>query len=91
MTIRLLVVRQPEIGRLIRELHTLTVLTQERFAAHIGITYPTINHWENSHFQPSPLAMEKKSCGTWVHRDKIYSRNTPISRGISARGMFANC
>ncbi|WP_245587458.1 helix-turn-helix domain-containing protein [Cylindrospermum stagnale] len=25
----------------------------------ISVTYPTINRWENGHFQPSPLAMEK--------------------------------
>ncbi|AFZ28320.1 putative transcriptional regulator (plasmid) [Cylindrospermum stagnale PCC 7417] len=59
MTIKLLVVKQPEIGRLIREFRTLTGLTQEQFAAHIGVTYPTINRWENGHYKPSPMAMEK--------------------------------
>ncbi|AFZ27258.1 putative transcriptional regulator [Cylindrospermum stagnale PCC 7417] len=59
MTNQILVVKQPKIGRMIREMRLLTGLTQEQFAAHIGVTYPTINRWENGHFQPSPLAMEK--------------------------------
>jgi putative transcriptional regulator len=51
-----LVVKQPEIGDLIRELQLLTSLTQEQFAAHIGVTYPTINRWENKQSSPSPIA-----------------------------------
>ncbi|WP_414530756.1 helix-turn-helix domain-containing protein [Nodularia chucula] len=54
-----LVFTQPEIGKLIRELRLLTGLTQEQFAAHLGVTYPTINRWENGRSNPSPLAMEK--------------------------------
>lgn len=54
-----LVFTQPEIGKLIRELRLLTGLTQEKFAAHLGVTYPTINRWENGRSNPSPLAMEK--------------------------------
>ena len=34
-------------------------LTQEQFAAHLGLTYSSINRWENGHSQPSPLAMQK--------------------------------
>ena len=54
-----LAINQPEIGRLIRELRLLTGLTQEQFAATLGVTYPTINRWENGRVKPSPLAMEK--------------------------------
>ncbi len=54
-----LLIDQPEIGRFIRELRLLTGLTQEQFAASLGVTYPTINRWENARAQPSPLAMEK--------------------------------
>ena len=54
-----LVFTQPEIGKLIRELRLLTGLTQEQFAAHLGVTYPTINRWENGRSNPSPLAIEK--------------------------------
>ncbi|NEU77585.1 helix-turn-helix transcriptional regulator [Nostoc sp. UIC 10630] len=54
-----LVITQPEVGKLIRELRLLTGLTQEQFAATLGVTYPTINRWENGRSKPSPLAMEK--------------------------------
>ncbi|ODH02424.1 XRE family transcriptional regulator [Nostoc sp. KVJ20] len=54
-----LVINQPEVGKLIRELRLLTGLTQEQFAATLGVTYPTINRWENGRAKPSPLAMEK--------------------------------
>ncbi|BAY66962.1 XRE family transcriptional regulator (plasmid) [Calothrix brevissima NIES-22] len=54
-----LVINQPTVGKLIRELRLLTGLTQEQFAATLGVTYPTINRWENGRSKPSPLAMEK--------------------------------
>ncbi len=56
---RPLVTTQPEIGKLIRELRLETGLTQEKFAAQLGVTYPTINRWENNRAKPSPLAVEK--------------------------------
>lgn len=34
-------------------------LTQEKFAARLGVTFPTINRWENGRTHPSPLAMQK--------------------------------
>ncbi|RCJ20247.1 XRE family transcriptional regulator [Nostoc sp. ATCC 43529] len=54
-----LIIKQPEVDKLIRELRLLTGLTQEQFAAALGVTYPTINRWENGRSKPSPLAMEK--------------------------------
>ncbi len=53
------VINQPEIGKLIRELRLETRLTQERFAAELGVVYPTVNRWENGHAQPSPLAIKQ--------------------------------
>ncbi|MCX5982573.1 helix-turn-helix transcriptional regulator [Anabaena sp. AL93] len=40
---RPLLVKQPEIRGLIREFRLLTKLTQEQFAAYLGVTYATIN------------------------------------------------
>ena len=51
--------RQADIPRLIRELRGRTGLTQEKFAAKLGVTFPTINRWENGRARPSPLAMQK--------------------------------
>jgi putative transcriptional regulator len=53
------VLKQPEIGKLIRELRLHSGLTQEQFAAFLGVTCPTINRWENGRSNPSPLAVEK--------------------------------
>ena len=56
---RPLVTTQPEIGKLVRSLRLETGLTQEKFAAQLGVTFPTINRWENNRAKPSPLAVEK--------------------------------
>jgi putative transcriptional regulator len=50
---------QADILRLVRELRERTGLTQEKFAAKLGVTFPTINRWENGRAKPSPLAMQK--------------------------------
>ena len=50
---------QADIPQLIRELRQRTGLTQEKFAAKLGVTFPTINRWENGRAKPSPLAMKQ--------------------------------
>ena len=50
--------KQPQVGKLIRELRQTIGLTQEEFAAEIGVVYPTVNRWENGHAQPSPMALK---------------------------------
>jgi DNA-binding transcriptional regulator YiaG len=56
---KLSVINQPEIGKLIRELRSEMELTQEQFAALLGVVYPTVNRWENGRSQPSPLALQQ--------------------------------
>ena len=34
-------------------------LTQEQFAAKVGVTWSTVNRWENGRGKPSPLAMRR--------------------------------
>ena len=43
---------------LIREVRARLGLTQEKFAARLGVTLPTINRWENGRTKPSPLAIQ---------------------------------
>jgi transcriptional regulator with XRE-family HTH domain len=43
----------------VRELRDRTGLTQEKFAAKLGVTFPTINRWENGRAKPSPLALKQ--------------------------------
>ncbi|MBN2565571.1 MAG: helix-turn-helix transcriptional regulator [Candidatus Eisenbacteria bacterium] len=45
------------IPRLIRELRNHLGLSQEKFAARLGVTSPTINRRENARAKPSPLAL----------------------------------
>jgi putative transcriptional regulator len=48
-----------DIPRLVRELRERTGLTQEKFAAKLGVTFPTISRWENGRAKPSPLALKQ--------------------------------
>ena len=50
---------QVDMPRLVRELRERTGLTQEKFAARLGVTFPTINRWENARARPSPLALQR--------------------------------
>jgi DNA-binding transcriptional regulator YiaG len=46
-------------AQLINHLRKRTGLSQEKFAAKVGVTYPTINRWERGHVKPSPLALRR--------------------------------
>ena len=50
---------QEDISKIIRELRAVFALTQEQFAAKVGVTYSTINRWENDKSKPSPLALQR--------------------------------
>ena len=54
-----LVIKQPAAARLIYEMRLHIGLTQEQLAAHLGVTYSTMNRWENERGKPSPLAIAK--------------------------------
>jgi putative transcriptional regulator len=53
-----LVVSQSQIGNLVRELRLETGLTQEEFAAELGVTCSSVNRWENQRGKPSKLALK---------------------------------
>jgi len=44
---------------IIRELRAALGLTQEQFAAKVGVTFSTVNRWESSKSNPSPLARRR--------------------------------
>lgn len=66
-----LTLKQPEASQLIREMRAHVGLTQEQLALHLGVTYSTLNRWENQRGNPSPMAItrieamltEMGSCG----------------------------
>jgi len=51
--------KQDGIPRLVRELRNHLGLSQEKFAAKLGVTSPTINRWESARTKPSPLAVAR--------------------------------
>jgi len=51
--------KKDSVPQLIRELRELLGLSQERFAARLGVTSPTVNRWENARAMPSPLAVSR--------------------------------
>lgn len=51
--------RQPHLGPLIREVRERLGLSQEKFAARLGVSFPSVNRWENSKAKPSPLAVQQ--------------------------------
>ncbi|MUG98749.1 helix-turn-helix domain-containing protein [Scytonema sp. UIC 10036] len=50
--------KHSDIKNLIRELRQRLELTQEQLAHQLGVTYLTVNRWENNHSKPSPMAMK---------------------------------
>ena len=50
---------QQDFSQLVRSLREKLGLTQEKFAARIGVTFPTINRWENGKVKPSLLAVRQ--------------------------------
>ena len=48
---------QQDTSKMIKQLRAALGLTQEQFAAMVGVTFSTVNRWENSVSKPSPLAM----------------------------------
>lgn len=53
-----LAMKQPEVGQIIHDLRLLAGLTQEQLAISLGVTYSTINRWENGRSKPSPMAIK---------------------------------
>lgn len=50
---------QPAIGNLVRAMRMEMKLTQEKMAHRLGVTFPTINRWENGRATPSGLALKR--------------------------------
>jgi transcriptional regulator with XRE-family HTH domain len=48
-----------DIANVVKKLRTALNLTQEQFAAKLGVTFTTVNRWENGKGKPSPLAMRQ--------------------------------
>lgn len=79
MVTRMVLMNKPEISALIKELRARLRLTQEQFAQKVGVTYSTVNHWENGKRVPLPfltkrLAEMKEELDS---RDKKQAKKSP--------------
>ena len=50
---------EKNLAKMIRDLRAKLGLTQEQFAAKVGVTFSTVNRWENDRGKPSPLAVRR--------------------------------
>jgi DNA-binding transcriptional regulator YiaG len=48
-----------EISKMIKAIRDELGLTQEQFAHKLGVSFSTVNEWENNKRKPSPLAMRQ--------------------------------
>jgi transcriptional regulator with XRE-family HTH domain len=48
-----------DIPALIKALRKRLGLTQEQFAQRVGVTYSTVNHWENGKRTPLPFLVKR--------------------------------
>lgn len=49
----------PDIPKLIKELRERLGLTQEQFAQRVGVTFSSVNHWENNKRTPQPFLVRR--------------------------------
>ena len=62
---------QQDTSKMVKEVRTALGLTQEQFAAKIGVTVTTVNRWENDNGKPYPLAMRQlKKLQQKINRSK---------------------
>lgn len=48
-----------DIALLVKMLRAKLTLTQEQFAQKLGVTYSTVNHWENGKRMPQPFLVKR--------------------------------
>ncbi len=66
-------------GANIRSLRKQMGLTQEEFAHEVGVTFATVNRWENGKSEPSRLAL--KMLMSLNHRSGAAARNSRSKTG----------
>lgn len=52
-------IKGKDIPALVKELRERLDLTQEKFAQRVGVTYSTVNHWENGKRVPQPFLIRR--------------------------------
>jgi DNA-binding transcriptional regulator YiaG len=52
-------IAQPELAALVRETRQRLELSQKKFAALLGVSFHSVNRWENAHTYSLPLALKQ--------------------------------
>lgn len=52
-------INKTELAELIRETRALLKLSQVQFAAKLGVSFHSVNRWENGRTKPLPLALKQ--------------------------------
>ncbi len=50
---------QTDVALLVSELRRRLGITQEQFAREVGVTYSTVNNWENGKRTPQPFLLRR--------------------------------
>ncbi len=71
--------KNEDIPALIKELRQRLDLTQEQFAQRVGVTYSTVNHWENGKRVPLPFLVKRlvEMKGELDSKDKRPPKKSP--------------
>jgi len=56
---RMKTMHEADIAKLVKALRERMNLTQEQFAQKVGVTYSTVNHWENGKRMPQPFLVKR--------------------------------
>lgn len=48
-----------DVAEMVKRLRERMGLTQEQFAREVGVTFSTVNLWENGHRRPQPYLMKR--------------------------------
>jgi transcriptional regulator with XRE-family HTH domain len=70
--------KNEEIALLVRRLREQLGLTQEQFAQKVGVTYSTVNHWENGKRVPQPFLLSRLR----QLKEQVESQETASPEGV---------
>jgi putative transcriptional regulator len=75
-----LVIQKPDVPAMVKSLRTRLGMTQEQFAKEVGVTFSTINQWENGHRRPQPFLLKHLiDLNLKVTAQQRHARATPPS------------
>lgn len=79
---------EKEIPKNIRKIRLELGLTQEQFAAKLGVSFPTVNRWENQKSKPSPLALQKLEKLFLVLKKKNQLRQNNTDSALESKNLL---